>query len=40
MPLVQEHLKICGACREEFDALLLALREIGELDSAFFHRTQ
>jgi hypothetical protein len=26
MPLVQEHLAICGECREEFEALLLALR--------------
>ena len=26
MPLVQEHLEICGECREEFEALLLALR--------------
>ena len=26
MPLVQEHLQICGECREEFEALLLALR--------------
>jgi hypothetical protein len=25
MPLVQEHLEICGECREEFEALLLAL---------------
>jgi predicted anti-sigma-YlaC factor YlaD len=25
MPLVQEHLKICGECREEFEALLAAL---------------
>ena len=26
MPLVQEHLEICGECREEFEALLAALR--------------
>ncbi len=26
MPLVQEHLDICGDCREEFEALLAALR--------------
>ena len=26
MPLVQDHLEICGECREEFEALLLALR--------------
>ena len=26
MPLVQEHLQICGECREEFEALLLALQ--------------
>ena len=26
MPLVQEHLDICGECREEFEALLAALR--------------
>ena len=25
MPLVREHLEICGECREEFEALLLAL---------------
>ena len=25
MPLVQDHLEICGECREEFEALLLAL---------------
>lgn len=26
MPLVQEHLEICGECREEFEALLTALQ--------------
>jgi hypothetical protein len=26
MPLVREHLKICGECREEFEALLMALQ--------------
>jgi hypothetical protein len=26
MPLVQEHLQICGECRDEFGALLDALR--------------
>jgi len=26
MPLVQEHLDRCGDCREEFEALLAALR--------------
>ena len=31
MPLVQEHLKICGdECREEFEALLAALRATEE----------
>jgi len=30
MPLVREHVKICGECREEFEALLAALRSIGE----------
>jgi len=28
MPLVQDHLMKCKDCREEFDALLDALREI------------
>ena len=28
MPLVQNHLQKCGDCREEFEALLLALRTI------------
>ncbi len=26
MPLVQDHLDKCGSCREEFEALLRALR--------------
>lgn len=30
MPLVQEHLDICGACREEYQALLDALKAIIE----------
>jgi hypothetical protein len=30
MPLVQEHLEICGECREEFEALLAALRAAEE----------
>ncbi len=30
MPLVQEHLEICGECREEFEALMMALRATGE----------
>ena len=30
MPLVQEHLEICGECREEFEALLAALRATAE----------
>jgi hypothetical protein len=28
LPLVQDHLNRCGDCREEFDALLAALRAI------------
>jgi len=28
MPLVQEHLDLCGACREEYQALLDALKAI------------
>jgi hypothetical protein len=28
MPLVQDHLNKCGDCREEFEALLTALRAI------------
>jgi len=30
MPLVHEHLEMCGECREEFEALLAALRATGE----------
>ena len=26
MPLVQDHLERCGACREEFEALLAAIQ--------------
>ncbi|MDP9480888.1 MAG: hypothetical protein M3R38_35365 [Actinomycetota bacterium] len=29
MPLVEDHLQKCGDCREEFEALLQALREEG-----------
>lgn len=28
MPLVQDHLDRCGNCREEYQALLVALREV------------
>lgn len=28
MPLVQDHLHRCGPCREEFEALLDALKEL------------
>ena len=30
MPLVQEHLEMCGECREEFAALLAALQTAEE----------
>jgi bacterioferritin-associated ferredoxin len=30
MPLVHEHLQICGECRDEFEALLAALRAVEE----------
>jgi predicted anti-sigma-YlaC factor YlaD len=30
MPLVREHLHMCGECRDEFEALLTALRATGE----------
>jgi hypothetical protein len=30
MPLIQEHVEICGECREEFEALLAALRATEE----------
>ena len=29
MPLVEEHVEICGECREEFEALLASLRAAG-----------
>lgn len=29
MPLVQDHLNRCGDCREEFEALLAAIRAVG-----------
>jgi hypothetical protein len=29
MPLVQDHLERCDDCREEFEALLAALRALG-----------
>jgi hypothetical protein len=29
MPLVQDHLNRCGDCREEFEALLMAIRSVG-----------
>jgi hypothetical protein len=28
MPLVQDHLNRCGDCREEFEALLAAVRAV------------
>jgi hypothetical protein len=31
IPLVEEHLQICGLCREEFEALLAALRATAEV---------
>ena len=31
MPLVQDHLERCGDCREEFEALLAALRAETEM---------
>jgi hypothetical protein len=30
VPLVQEHLEICGECREELEALLASLRATEE----------
>lgn len=30
MPLVQEHLEICGECRDEFEAFMAALRATEE----------
>ncbi|MDZ7771750.1 MAG: hypothetical protein U5K31_03275 [Balneolaceae bacterium] len=29
MPLVQEHLDHCGNCREEYEALIEAMQELG-----------
>lgn len=33
MPLVEFHVKMCGNCREEFEALLKAIRTIETQDS-------
>lgn len=30
LPLIEEHLEMCPCCREEFEALVDALRETGE----------
>ncbi|HET7479889.1 MAG TPA: hypothetical protein VFJ72_10300 [Rubrobacteraceae bacterium] len=30
LPLVQEHLEICGECRDEFEAFMAALRATEE----------
>ena len=30
MPLVAAHLHVCGGCREEFEALLVALRSLSQ----------
>jgi predicted anti-sigma-YlaC factor YlaD len=30
MPLVQDHLHRCGPCREEFEALLDALKQLDD----------
>jgi predicted anti-sigma-YlaC factor YlaD len=30
LPLVQEHLDICPACREEYEVLLVALQALSE----------
>jgi hypothetical protein len=30
LPLVQDHLNRCGDCREEFEALLAAVRQMGD----------
>jgi hypothetical protein len=30
MPLVQDHLDLCGNCREEYEALLAALKAMSE----------
>lgn len=47
LPLVHDHLKKCGDCREEFEALLAAVRELdgsgsGLLDPVrrFWRRTR
>ena len=29
LPLVEKHLEMCGNCREEFEALRIALKEVG-----------
>ena len=29
MPLVEHHLSVCNECRDEFEALLMAVREMG-----------
>jgi|SRR5215217_7420314 len=34
MPLVQEHLEICGECREEFEVPLIALQATGEASAS------
>lgn len=34
MPLIEDHLKKCGECREEYQALLSALRELNVLNDA------
>jgi hypothetical protein len=34
MPLVQDHLERCSECREEFEALLAALRAMAEPENA------
>lgn len=34
MPLVEGHLRLCGPCREEFEALLGALKQLDEDCSA------
>jgi len=30
LPLVNDHLSVCGNCREEYEALLAALKAMGE----------
>lgn len=34
LPLIEDHLKKCGECREEYQALLNALRELNALNNA------